>query len=230
MCMDAAARGPGAEPPLGLMAPNSCAPLEPQAHRSCSNECCPIVCSGSLTLCFEAPGEAAARPRATQYGGEERGGMLELVGNTTVFVSFLCLFFFFLLFLFGTRSCLPNGKSPPPWKELISERLKRFTLPFQITVKCSNASPQERLSLGFFPDALGWNFPPDSTGKKSASAKNKASPRSSKAGMDLPCGDWGTTAPHGPPAQEAVRAPHPFAGIRMGMCIPQGKVGGCSVV
>lgn len=131
--------------------------------------------------------------------------MLELVGNTTVFVSFLCFFFFFfLLFLFGTRSCLPNGKSPPPRKELILERLKRFTLPFQITVKCSNASPQERLSLGFFPDALGWNFPPDSTGKKSASAKNKASPTSSKAGMELPCEDWGTTAPHGPHAQEAV--------------------------
>lgn len=203
--MDAAARCPSAEPPLGLTALDPCAPLEPQARRSCSNGCCPIVCSGSLTLCFEALGEAGARPRATQYGGEEWGECWSWWGTPlSLFLFYAFFFFFFLLFLFGTRSCLPNGKSPPPRKELILERLKRFTLPFQITVKCSNASPQERLSLGFFPDALGWNFPPDSTGKKSASAKNKASPTSSKAGMELPCEDWGTTAPHGPHAQEAV--------------------------
>jgi len=30
-----------------------------------------------------------------------------------------------------------------------------------------DTSPQKRLSLGFFPNAVGWNFPSDSAGKKS---------------------------------------------------------------
>lgn len=149
--MDAAARGPGAEPPLGLMAPDSCAPLEPQAHRSCSNECCPIVCSGSLTLCFEAPGEAAARPRATQYGGEERGGMLELVGNTTVFVSFLCLFFFNLVVLVRDKKLFAK------WK--ISSSLKRInfgkteTFYFAVSNHCKML---QRFPSG---EAFPWIFP-----------------------------------------------------------------------
>lgn len=167
---------------------------------------------GAAPSCVQARSRCASRLWVKLVHGPELPSMVGRSGGNAgaggehhcLCFFFMLFFFFFLLFLLGTRSCLPNGKSPPPRKELILERLKRFTLPFQVTVKCSNASPQERLSLGFFPDALGWNFPPDSTGKKSASAKNKASPTSSKAGMELPCEDWGTTAPHGPHAQEAV--------------------------
>lgn len=89
------------------------------------------------------------------------------------FLSFFFLYLgFFVVFLFhGKKSNhhtrLPNGKSLPPLKtELISEGLTCFALVFLIAAERSDVSPQEGFSLSFFPDGVGWNFPPNSTGKK----------------------------------------------------------------
>lgn len=82
------------------------------------------------------------------------------------------LSFFFLHFHFSWQEVKPSHPFTK-WKvfsplkaELISEGLKCFALVFLIAVERSDVFPQEGFSLSFFPDGVGWNFPPNSTGKK----------------------------------------------------------------
>lgn len=149
--MDAAARSPSAEPPLGLTAPDPCAPLEPQAHRSCSNGCCPIVCSGSLTLCFEALGEAGARPRATQYGGEEWGECWSWWGTPLSLFLFYAFFFFFLVVLVRDKKLFAKWKISSSPKRINFGKTETFY--FAVSNHCKML---QRFPSG---EAFPWIFP-----------------------------------------------------------------------
>lgn len=135
------------------------------------------------------------------------------MGNTNFFLVFFLRLFFCCFSSWGqeVKPSYPFAK----WKdssflkaELISERLKCFTLAFLIAVKCSDVSPQEGFSLGFFPDGVGWNFPSNSAGKKINFEKKQDWPQEqhlAKVGDSLPRGGPGEEAVPG----RAERSPSP---------------------